>query len=88
LCLPYLFEKKNQIRCRQIKKSLGRESKPVLTLAVITFIVEMNHVTMGVGKIFSGGAISGFFQTFFWGGAKVVKFLYFPLETKKITFFC
>jgi len=41
---------------------------------------------MGVARIFAGGGYQGFFQNFFRGGPKVVK-IFFPLETKKTTFF-
>jgi len=42
----------------------------------------------GRGGIFSRGDTKGFFQNFSKEGTKVLKFVFFPLETKKITFFC
>jgi len=41
---------------------------------------------MDVGRIFSGGGTSGFFQTFFWGGAKVVKFVFYHPKLRKHPF--
>jgi len=49
---------------------LERESKPALTLAVITFIVEMNHVTMGVERFFQGGPLVDFSKRFSGVGQK------------------
>jgi len=40
-------------------------------------------VCMGVGIIFPGGATSGFFQKFFYGGPKVVKFAFYRSKFRK-----
>jgi len=50
-------------------------------LCLISFSVGMD-----VGRIFSRGGHWGF-SKIFPGGAKVVKFVFFPLETKKNNFF-
>jgi len=50
-------------------------------LCLISFSVGMD-----VGRIFSRGGHWGF-SKIFPGGAKVVKFVFFPLETKKQLFF-
>ena len=42
---------------------------------------------MGVGKILSRGATKGFFQNFC-RGDQSGEICFFPLETKKTTFFC
>jgi len=44
-------------------------------------------VFMVIGKIFTGGATGGFSQNFSGRAPKVVKFVFFPLETKKTNFF-
>jgi len=44
-------------------------------------------IFMGVGRIFSRGAL-GDFSKIFLGGAKSGKICFFPLETKKATIFC
>ena len=43
--------------------------------------------TMGVGKIFSRRGTRGFFQNFS-RGTKSGEICFFPLKTKKTTFFC
>jgi len=43
-------------------------------------------VCMGVGRNFSRGATSGFFQRFFYGGSKV-EICFLPLDIKKTAFF-
>jgi len=40
-------------------------------------------VCMGVGRNFSVGATSGFLQNFFYGGPKVVKFVFFITRNRK-----
>jgi len=41
---------------------------------------------MGVGRYFSMGATSGFLQTFFYGGPKVVKFGFYHSKLRKRPF--
>jgi len=40
-------------------------------------------VCMGVGRSFSGEDTSGYFQTFFYGGPKVVKFGFYHSKLRK-----
>jgi len=40
-------------------------------------------VCMGVGRNFSRGATSGFFQKFFYGRPKVVKFVFYHSKLRK-----
>jgi len=42
---------------------------------------------MGVGRVFSRGAIRGFFQNFSRGWAKSGEICFFPLENNQTTFF-
>ena len=49
--------------------------------------VRGGAATMGVGRIFSRGGTCGFFQNLSMG-AKSGEICFFPLETKKTTFFC
>jgi len=44
-------------------------------------------MAIGVGSIFSRGVTRGFFQIFL-GRTKSGEIYFFPVETKKITFFC
>jgi len=43
-------------------------------------------VCMDVGRNFSRGGTSGFFQTFFYGGPKVVKFGFYHSKLRKQRF--
>jgi len=46
-----------------------------------------NKAPMGVGRVFSRGAIRGFFQNFSRGWAKSGEICFFPLENNQTTFF-
>ena len=56
--------------------------------SICFFSVTTLLTIMGVGRIFfQRRATRGFFQNFSEGGRKVAK-IFFPLETRKTTFFC
>jgi len=52
-----------------------------------TFFHWFMLTAMGVGRNFSKGGTSGFFQKFFYGGPKVVKFGYYHSKLRKQRFF-
>jgi len=49
-------------------------------------VVANNSAGMGVGRIFFRGSSRGFYQHFFQGGEKVVKFGFYPSKLKKQPF--
>ena len=58
------------------------------TLPLPTTLLELiQYITMGVGRIFSGGAVRDFPKIFSGGGPKVVKFGFYPSKLKKQPFF-